>query len=220
MEDEAKGFEVGGVDYITKPVRPMIVRARVRTHLELKASRDKLRAMTSLDGLTGLPNQTWFDGILAREIERLRLECKPLSLMLIGVDYFEQFNRTQGHLAGDRALCRIGTALLEQSGQSMNVVARYEGDQFALLCPDTDAEQANAVARDLLMCVIELGIPRASGSVAHLTASIGGVTLEAEPGIGRFATQKMAKDEARSQLLKAKQNGHNQFWIERISVGA
>ncbi|MGD8276146.1 MAG: response regulator, partial [Thiohalocapsa sp.] len=71
ITDEVEGFAAGAVDYITKPISPPVVRARVRTHLELKASRDRLRALANLDGLTGLPNRAAFDDMLARELRRV-----------------------------------------------------------------------------------------------------------------------------------------------------
>jgi len=216
IEDEAMGFEVGGVDYLTKPIRPLIVRARVRTHLELKASRDHLRAMASMDGLTGLPNQPYFDAALAREIERGRLEHRPISLLLLGIDHFQGYNRIEGHLAGDRALQRISRALRTQPDRPLDLIARYDGDIFALLCPDTDTETAEMLARDLLARIIALQIRCTSRSAAHLTASIGGVTLEAELGSASGARPQAAVEAARSLLAKAKRNGHNQFWLKHL----
>ena len=216
IEDEAKGFEVGGVDYITKPIRPLIVRARVRTHLELKANRDRLRAMASMDGLTGLPNRPYFDEALGREIERGRLDRRPISLMLLGIDHFQQYNRSEGNLAGDRALRKISKALIERPDRPLDLVARYDGDLFALLCPETDSESAAALARDLLARIIGLGISRAESSSAHLTASIGGITIEVESGSAQRSTPNAALAAARGLLAKAKRNGRNQFWLECV----
>ena len=216
IEDEAMGFEVGGVDYLTKPIRPLIVRARVRTHLELKANRDRLRAMASMDGLTGLPNRPYFNDALAREIARGRMEQRPISLLLLGIDHFQQYNRVEGHLAGDRALQKIGKALRTQPDRPLDLIARYHGDIFALLCPDTDTEAAATLARNLLGRIIALRIMRASNSAAHLTASIGGVTLGAGLGAARGARPETLVAAARSLLAKAKRNGHNQFWLERV----
>jgi len=215
IADEAKGFDVGAVDYITKPISPLIVQARVRTHLELKASRDRLRALASLDGLTGIPNCPYFDDMLAREIQRARLDGRPLAVLLLGVDHFKHYNQSEGHLAGDRALRLIASALLPPPERPLDLAARFQDDQFALTCPDTDADTAAALSRHLLARVAELRIARGA-SLTHLTASIGGVILEPQPEASAPPTAAAATARARALLAKAKRNGHNQFWLERL----
>jgi diguanylate cyclase (GGDEF)-like protein len=216
IEDEAKGFEVGGVDYITKPIRPLIVRARVRAHLELKANRDRLRAMASMDRLTGLPNRPYFIEALAREMARGRLERRPTSLLLLGLDHLQEYNQLAGHPAGDAVLCQVAKALQAQRDRPLDLIARYDGDRFALLCPDTDTETAATLARNLLARIIALRIRRPSSTAAHLTASIGGVTLEAGLGPASGTGPEAVVKAARALLAKAKRNGRNQFWLEHL----
>ena len=87
-EDETRGLEAGAVDYITKPINPSIVRARIRNHMELKKQRDFLKKLSFTDVLTNLPNRRWFDKWLDREWRRCWRAEKPLSLIMIDIDYF------------------------------------------------------------------------------------------------------------------------------------
>lgn len=219
IADEVEGFAAGAVDYITKPISPPVVRARVRTHLELKASRDRLRALANLDGLTGLPNRPAFDDMLSRELRRVGLNAGRLSLLLLGLDRFRQYNERHGHLAADRLLRRLGEALASRpDDRPLDFVARYEGDRFALLCPDTDYETSQAVARDLLELVSELVAPGRGEASSHLTASVGGIALasteETVPGPEPLLRR------VEGMLARAKQNGRNQLWVERLGAQA
>ena len=86
--DEARGFDIGAVDYITKPIRPSIVRARVRMHLELKRARDLLERLASIDGLTGIANRRQFDSLMDQEWKRATRSSSFFSLAIIDVDEF------------------------------------------------------------------------------------------------------------------------------------
>ena len=108
--EEAHGFEVGAVDYITKPIRPAIVRARVRTHVELKRTRDMLEQLASVDSLTGVANRRRFDVALDEEWRRCQRGRSWVSLAVVDVDHFKQFNDRYGHLAGDARLRRIAAS--------------------------------------------------------------------------------------------------------------
>src|SRR6185295_16891753 len=98
------------VDYITKPVRPAIVRARVKTHLELKHARDQLQALASIDALTNIANRRRFDEVYDIEWRRASRGQRWLSIAMVDVDDFKAFNDAYGHLAGDQALRAIASA--------------------------------------------------------------------------------------------------------------
>jgi len=219
ITDEVEGFAAGAVDYITKPISPPVVRARVHTHLELKASRDRLRALANLDGLTGLPNRPAFDDMLARELRRVDPNAGRLSLLLLGLDRFRQYNERHGHLAADRLLRRLGEALARRpDDRLLDFVARYEGDRFALLCPDTDYEGAQALARDLLELVPGVAGPGPGDRSRPLTASVGGIALDSIEEAGPDPEQLLRRVEG--MLTRAKQNGRNQLWVERLGAQA
>ncbi len=120
--DEAKGLECGAIDYITKPISPPIVKARVKNHLELKRNRDilvkltveldnknrELNLLAREDSLTGLANRRRFNEVLEAEIKRAGRYDQLLSLILCDVDFFKNYNDHYGHVAGDRCLQTIG----------------------------------------------------------------------------------------------------------------
>ena len=100
-EDETQGFAAGAVDYIVKPINPAIVRARVRTHLELKAARDLLERLATIDALTGIANRRRFDEAVKDEWRRLSRSDRPITLAIADVDHFKAFNDRHGHAGGD-----------------------------------------------------------------------------------------------------------------------
>ncbi len=110
-DDEAIGLELGAVDYIGKPFNPMIVRARVKTHLTLKRQGDYLRSMAMLDGLTGVANRRKLEARLEAAWSQACRDNGPLSLIMIDVDYFKKYNDHYGHQSGDQCLRRLAMAL-------------------------------------------------------------------------------------------------------------
>jgi diguanylate cyclase (GGDEF)-like protein len=177
-EDQTRGFDAGAVDYITKPIVPAIVRARVRTHLELKRSRDLLAEMALIDPLTGICNRRRFNDSLDGEWKRAARASRPLSLAMLDVDYFKRFNDTYGHARGDDCLRLVGRAVGDIARRVGDVAARYGGEEFALVLPDTDAEAMHGLMRSLLGNVAALGIEHSSSGVApHVTVSVGAITM-------------------------------------------
>lgn len=205
-EDEAKGLDVGATDYLAKPIRSPIVRARVRNHLELKRYRDYLEKVSAKDGLTGVANRRWFDDQLEREWRRARRNHTPLSLILMDIDFFKAYNDHYGQLAGDDCLRQLARALDKCARRPADLVARYGGEEFVCLLPDTDANGALWVASRLREEVNGLNIPHAYSLVAdHLTLSIGVSTLVPVVGQPPFDLIRRADE----FLYAAKQNGRN-----------
>lgn len=104
--DEARGFELGGVDYIVKPVNRTILRARVRTHLALKFQTDLLNSIALMDGLTGVANRRKFDEELQTSWLLCARQRQPVALLLLDVDYFKRFNDRYGTRPGTTACAR------------------------------------------------------------------------------------------------------------------
>lgn len=132
QEDEATGLELGAVDYITKPFSPGIVRLRVRNHLELKRQRDLLGRLSFLDGLTGLPNRRGFDEFLSREWRRAVRNKSHISIVMIDIDKFKDYNDSYGHLAGDDCLKKVAAILENSLDRAADFVARYGGGGVCL----------------------------------------------------------------------------------------
>ncbi len=180
-EEEARGLELGAVDYLTKPITPAIVLARVKTHVELKRLRDRLELMSTTDGLTGVSNRRGFDAGLGREWQRALRAKTPLSLIMADIDFFKSFNDHYGHLAGDSCLRKVAGAMAGAVQRPADLVARYGGEEFAALLPDTDAVGARALAEEMRRRVTALGIGHAASAAAgHITISLGVATLVPE----------------------------------------
>src|SRR5260221_6308621 len=109
--DEARGFDVGAVDYITKPIRPPVVRARVRMQLELKRARDLLERLALLDPLTGIANRRRFETALDDEWRRAARHNAWFSLAIVDVDDFKAYNDAYGHTRGDDCLRAVAGQL-------------------------------------------------------------------------------------------------------------
>lgn len=174
VEDEAKGLEIGAIDYVTKPISPAIVRARVHNHLELKRARDLLEQLSITDALTGLANRRRFDAVLAAEIERQRRSGESLSLVLLDVDHFKHYNDTYGHPAGDDCLRAVASVIDTMVGRAVDTAARYGGEEFAFILPNTCLDGAKALAEGIRAGVAALNIlHRASSAANHVTLSAG-----------------------------------------------
>jgi len=206
VSDEARGFDVGGVDYIAKPIRPPIVRARVKTHIELKRTRDLLERIASIDALTGIANRRRFDAALSDEWGRAARNGLPFSVAIFDVDFFKQFNDTYGHARGDECLRSIGQAFLSVVHRPGDLVARYGGEEFALVLPDSSAEGVIAMMRHAAAAVRALTIEHSrSACGSHVSVSGGAVTAVASSS--RRAVDIL--EEADRLLYQAKQEGRN-----------
>lgn len=201
VEDEERGLALGAVDYIAKPISPAIVRARVRTHLELKRQRDLLARNALRDGLTGIANRRCFDEAVERELRLAsRGRGSPL-LLLLDVDHFKQYNDHYGHAAGDACLRQVATGLECAFARAGDLVARFGGEEFVLLL--RQGEPAQEIAR-ALAAVRELALPHArSSAAAMVTISVGGLLLRA----GDSASGLIAAADA--LLYQAKDAGRN-----------
>ena len=203
---ETLGLEVGAVDFISKPINPGIVRARVKTHLTLKRQSDLLRQWVYVDGLTGVCNRRGFDERLAVEWGRAVRNDRPLSVVLVDVDLFKRYNDHYGHQAGDDCLRRVAAALKSALKRPGDLVARYGGEEFVCLLPDTDAAGALNCAELLRTHVCQQHIDHADSSVAPIvTISLGSAT---GPGFGSTDAAGLLHG-ADAGLYAAKSQGRN-----------
>ncbi len=205
-EDEERGLSLGAIDYLTKPLRPAIVRARVKNHIELKRSRDLLQRLTTLDPLTGIANRRHFDAHLAAEWVRATREGSFLSLAMIDVDHFKRYNDHYGHALGDRCLGTVAVTLQAALQRPADLVARYGGEEFVCVLPDTDLAGAEQIAKRICSAVEALAIAHADSPVAgHVTISLGIATVLPRPELPPTGLIEAA-DRA---LYEAKQRGRN-----------
>ncbi len=216
IDDETRGLDLGAVDYITKPFQIPIVKARVRTHLELKRKNDILENIAALDGLTGIPNRRQFDETVQREWLRCLRQGVPLSLIMMDIDFFKKYNDAYGHTAGDECLRRVALALKSSVRRAADLMARYGGEEFAAILPDTHSEGAAFVAERIRSSVESEGIPHEYSEVAdHVTLSVGAATKI--PQMGSTASEII--EAADKMLYEAKDGGRNSVRSTDLSEG-
>ena len=202
--EETKGLELGAVDFIAKPVNPAVVRARVKTHLTLKAQSDLLRQMVFIDGLTGVANRRCFDERLGTEWRRAARNSSPLALLMLDVDHFKRYNDRYGHQVGDGCLRQVASAIKEGLLRPGDLVARYGGEEFACILPATDFDGALAVAAGIEQRVRALQIDHADSDVCQVVTLSIGVALGL-PGFDTDPVDLIALADA--QLYRAKHSG-------------
>jgi diguanylate cyclase (GGDEF)-like protein/PAS domain S-box-containing protein len=181
---------------------------RKKTEEKLLALQKELEALSFKDGLTGIANRRQFDACLAREWESARSNQRPLSLVLVDVDFFKQYNDLYGHLQGDTCLTTLAQTLSLALVGPRDLVARYGGEEFILVLPDTDLAGAQRVAERCQRLIEKLAIAHAqSPHGQRVTISLGVGT--AVPGEGMAPTELMQTVDR--LLYQAKQNGRNRI---------
>ena len=203
-QEEARGLACGAVDFITKPIHPAVVRARVHTHLTLQRQTEVLKRLVFIDALTHAFNRRYFDERLAEEWARAQRTGRPLGLILIDVDYFKQFNDVNGHQRGDDALRQVAQALKGTILRPGDVVCRYGGEEFACLLPDTDLDGALQVAQRMKLAVRDLAIGHPASAVAEVLTISAGVAVRTPTSRGDTAALLALAD---AQLYRAKAEG-------------
>lgn len=178
----------------------------------LREQADSLRGLAYIDGLTGIPNRRRMDEYLGDEFKRAIRSNTPLSIIMLDIDYFKQYNDSYTHSAGDFCLQRVANAIKATLRRPADLVARYGGEEFAIILPDTPANAAIALAEDIRKHIESLAIPHETSEVTrHVTVSLGVA--------GALPSSKISADELLSQadiaLYQAKKNGRNRVTLYR-----
>jgi diguanylate cyclase (GGDEF)-like protein len=234
-----KGYDSGAVDYLFKPLEPQILKRKVGIFLELHLQRQqleektrdldakilelevlhkeleeknaKLELLSSLDGLTGLFNRRYFDDNLLKEWKQAIRDSTCLSLLIVDIDYFKNYNDYYGHLEGDDCLRKVAQSLYEALLRPTDIVARYGGEEFTVILPNTGSEGAEKVAKRMMDSVARLDIVHKTSSVAEtVTISIGVSSIFPS---GKLAVTSLL-DRADKALYQAKEEGRNTFRIK------
>ena len=205
-EDEERGFELGAVDYIKKPFRSTIVRARVNTHMQIVRQLRKNEKLGMTDPLTDIPNRRCFDERLVIEWKRAIREKKPLSFLMMDLDYFKDYNDTFGHQQGDTLLKVVSRIFVGAARRASDLAARLGGEEFGVLLPDTTLDNALLVAETIRQHIEEAHVPTADGQTwTSTTISIGAASIV--PTVKDSCDDFIAKADER--LYAAKAAGRN-----------
>ncbi|MDF2176708.1 diguanylate cyclase [Aliiglaciecola sp. CAU 1673] len=204
---EEKGLLLGARDYIQKPFHSTIVLARIRLHLELVQQRRMLEQLANIDPLTSLANRRKFEEILNREWLAAIREKSALSLVMIDIDNFKQFNDSHGHAVGDILLQEVAAVIAAQLRRPKDLVARYGGEEFVALLCASDHGSSRDIMESCRLHVASLMSPRLPQEPGlSVTISVGGYTCQ--PKMGDRIEDALKK--ADELLYQAKHQGKNQ----------
>lgn len=228
IDDEvlARGIEVGGDDFLVKPFSKLLLKAKLKSIRRLVTLRenlmdygkqlqdvnDKLLSTNQLlselslkDPLTRLGNRRAFEENLLRSCRTGHRVGKPLSLLMIDVDHFKNYNDTYGHQAGDLCLQQVSQVVDKQLHRAADFGARYGGEEFAVILPHTPKEGALNVAERIRKDVEELMIQNQGTPNNIVTVSVGVATIEQEK---EFDGEQLV-GAADAALYQAKDRGRN-----------
>lgn len=220
-------FAAGAMDFICKPLNKVELLTRVRSVLrlvheinrrkaretellevmrQLEEANHMLLRLSRLDGLTGVTNRRQFDDYLDQEWRRALRENMPLSLVMLDIDGFKDYNDAHGHQAGDECLKQVAGAISRSLNRPGDLVARYGGDEFVMILPGTPAEGALRVAETMREKVQSLGLSRSHSNLKEcVTISLGVATLYPT----RDTSPSVLVAAADQALYQAKQSGRN-----------
>ncbi|WP_213804590.1 sensor domain-containing diguanylate cyclase [Granulicella sp. dw_53] len=176
----------------------------------------ELSEVAALDELTGIANRRTFNQTLEREALRHMRSNRDVSVLLLDVDYFKQFNDLYGHIPGDECLKQIATVLQRVLRRDPDLAARFGGEEFILLLPMTHLSGAEVIARKILQAIMDLAIPHADSPYGVVTISIGVACWP--PGI--VLDQKLLLEQADQALYRAKDGGRNTYRLHECGPPA
>lgn len=183
-----------------------------------KEAQSALQDLASKDGLTGIANRRCFDETLEAEWHRAIRKSHPLTLLMVDVDHFKDYNDRYGHQAGDACLKRIAAAMANTPLRAYDLVARYGGEEFAVILPEVTFEGAQAVAERIRAVIAQLGILDSASTGGVVTISIGAATVNAvsaETGSNKSSQLVAAADAA---LYQAKHAGRNRVIAVQVDA--
>ena len=205
-----RGLEIGVNDYLMRPVDKNELMARVRTQIRKKRYTERLRdnvqmsiEMAITDALTGLHNRRYMESHVGTLVEQATSRAKPLTVLVIDIDYFKSINDSYGHDAGDDVL-REFAIRIRKSIRGIDLACRYGGEEFVVLMPETDMSVATMVAERLRRCIASEPFPIQQGTrLIEVTISIGIAAL------GRGDNAAGVLKRADQALYRAKRDGRN-----------
>ncbi|TGE33768.1 diguanylate cyclase [Desulfosporosinus sp. Sb-LF] len=229
-----KGYEVGAVDYLFKPIEAIVLKSKVKVFLELykqkrmlktqaevleakvkellelKETNFHLENLSTLDGLTGIPNRRSFDQFIEMSWKNSMREQQTLALVMADIDYFKAFNDNYGHLKGDDCLRLVAKTLVTSIKRPIDFVARYGGEEFIAVLPNTDKIGALLVAERMRRNIEHLAITHEHSMVASCVTISLGITDIIPQQADTILELIQTVDNA---LYQAKQLGRNRVFV-------
>ncbi len=206
VQTEERGLELGACDYIQKPFHVAVLKARVRLHLRMARQTALLEKLANIDPLTSIANRRLYDEVFNTEWRTAIRNETPFSLAIIDIDNFKQYNDHYGHASGDLVLERVARTISASLMRPRDFVARFGGEEFVVLLPDTTIKGAMELMQACCKAVADLQIPHEYATHSdYLSVSIGGNSYFPN----KDSCQKDAFETADEMLYKAKNSGKN-----------
>ena len=220
VQYEERGLLLGAVDYVAKPFSPVIIRARVYTHIQLYHYQSKFRQQAMVDDLTGVANRRRYEGeSLAKWREAMRFSL-PFSVCMFDIDKFKLYNDTFGHQAGDKVIAAVAQTVSSYFHRATDLFARYGGEEFVAVFVGNDGQSAFEFLKTVRQAGEDLHIPHNSPVCQWVTISVGGASVVPKSGDSYDTYLKLAD----AMLYDAKRLGRNQVvwsnagmepWLEK-----
>ena len=204
-ENEEKGLSLNAADYITKPFNPAVVELRVRNQMRIVNQIRTIKRLLMFDPLTEIPNRHSFNDRLSVEWGRALREKTPIGILMMDLDKFKLYNDTYGHMQGDILLQHAAKTFEQSVKRTTDFIARWGGEEFAALLPNTCKEGILKVAEEIRANIERMTVLTSGGALTGTTISIGANCIVPEPDSSTdvFITQ------ADIALYSAKNQGRN-----------
>lgn len=206
VQHEERGLLLGAVDYVTKPFNPIIIKARVNTHIKLYKYQMQFKEQAMVDELTGVANRRRYEqDSISRWKEAVRFQLS-FSICMFDIDKFKLYNDTFGHPEGDKVIAAVAREVSSHFQRSTDLFARYGGEEFVAVFLGAQEDCAFEFMKTVRQSVEDLHIRHNSPVSPWVTISVGGVTLMPKPGDKLEDCLKQAD----AMLYDAKRLGRNQ----------
>ena len=209
-EDEEKGLTLDAADYISKPFAPEVVKLRVRNQIQTVNQLRASKHLSMTDQLTNMPNRRSFDSHFSMEWAHAMRVKAPISILMLDVDKFKNFNDIYGHEHGDLVLQAVAKTIMQTLKRPTDFAARWGGEEFIVLLRDTGVSGALELAERIRCNIESTQIPCTDGSTTKVTISIGIAVQETMPcscTINEFLSR------ADKALYTAKETGRNRVCL-------
>lgn len=205
-DSEIRALQGGAVDFISKPLHHLVVRARVSAHLKIQRQAAALLRAATRDVLTGLYNRRYFEDTMESEFLRHRRQRLSLGLVLVDIDYFKRYNDAVGHLGGDECLRKVASVLANATQRPGEFVARFGGEEFVAVLPYATIEEASGFGEKIRGAVRSLNLSHPASSLGgSVTISVGATAHIPDEG----DTARGFIGEADQALYRAKSSGRD-----------
>ena len=209
---EEVSLVLGAADYITKPYVPELIKLRIQNQMQIVNQMRVIYHLSITDELTQMSNRNYFNERMAQDWQRAVRESKWISILMIDVDNFKSYNDAYGHLQGDIVLQAVAEILKKHAKRATDMAARWGGEEFVMVLPNTGAAGAALLAENIRKDVEKMTITRKEGNKAQITVSIG---INSVMPDGKSAMNLFISD-ADKALYRAKESGRNKVCVAGV----